>query len=132
MVKVLCERKLPGYLLCSLFPASAFKTYYGQDTHCLVLKKISFIVRKSRSEKQSGGRQIASQGWAGYVLEGRFLRPVFTGKKPEVAGQKEFSGNRNKSFDLGSPHAAHLASYQLIGRPHWGQRQRSSSFLTHS
>ena len=38
----------------------------------------------------------------------------------------------NNRSDRFAPHPAHSASYQLIGRLHWGQCQRSSSFLTHS
>jgi hypothetical protein len=38
-----------------------------------------------------------------------------------------YSSHRgNTRSDLGPPHPTHSASYQLTGRPHWGQRQRSS------
>ncbi len=39
------------------------------------------------------------------------------------------SGNRRS--DLGSPQPTHSASYQLIGKPHLGQRQRSCSYSAH-
>ena len=34
----------------------------------------------------------------------------------------------NNRADRFAPHPMHSASYQLIGRLHWGQRQRSSSY----
>jgi hypothetical protein len=58
-------------------------------------------------------------------------RTYATLDKPKKA-RVHSSGRENRRSDLGPPHPAHCASYQLIGRPHWGQSQRSSSYLIHS
>ena len=65
------------------------------------------------------------------LLYGAESRPPCLNSKGKVQGKALSYFRGNKRSDLASPHLAHLASYQLMGRPHWGHLQRSSSCSIH-